>query len=52
MHSSTVDCDNYSNKEKVTIYVLVINVEETGSQAMLSLGFSSLMVNCLMKRLE
>ena len=52
MHSSIVDCDNFSNKEKVAVCLQVTSVETTGSQAMLAERFSSLLVDCLMKRLE
>ena len=37
MHSPTVDCDNFSNKEKVAVFVQVTIVEVTCSDAMLAL---------------
>ena len=48
MHSFTVNCDTSSNKEKVTV-VPVTSAEVTGSEAMLALSFSTLLVKCLMK---
>ena len=51
MHSLTVDCDTFSNEEKVSVVFPVTSVEVTGSEAMLALGFSTLLVKCLMKRL-
>ena len=51
MHSFTVDCDTFSNDVKVAVVVPVASVEVTCSEAMLALGFSNLMVKCLMKRL-
>ena len=49
MHSFTVNCDTFSNEEKVAAVVPVTRVEVTCSEAMLSLSFSTLMVKCLMK---
>ena len=49
MHSSTVNCDTFSNEEKVAAVVPVTSVEETCSEAMLALSFSALLVKCLMK---
>ena len=49
MHSFTVNCDNFSNEEKVAAVVLVTSVEVTCLKAMLSLSFSTLLVKCLMK---
>ena len=49
MHSFTVDCDTFSNEEKVAAVVPVISVEVTCSEAMLALSFSTLLVKCLMK---
>ena len=46
MHSFTVNCDTFSNEEKV---VPVTSVEVTCSEAMLALCFSTLLVKCLMK---
>ena len=40
-----------SNEVKVAVVVPVTCVEVTGSDAMLALGFSTLLVKCLMKRL-
>ena len=51
MHSFTVDCDTFSNEEKVAAVVQVTSVEVTCSGAMLALYFSTLFVKCLMKRL-
>ena len=51
MLSFTVNCDNNSNEEKVAAVVPVTSVEETCSEAMLALCFSTLLVLCLMKRL-
>ena len=51
MHSFTVDCDTFSNKEKDAVVVPVTSIKVTGSEAMLALCFSSLLVKCLMKRL-
>ena len=49
MHSFTVNCDTFSNEEKVAAVVPVTSVEVTCSEAMLSLSFSALLVMCLMK---
>ena len=49
MHSSTVNCDTFSNEEKVAAVVPVTSVEVTCSEAMLVLSFSTLSVKCLMK---
>ena len=49
MHSFTVNCDTFSNEEKVAAVVPVTSVEETCSEAMLALRFSTLLVRCLMK---
>ena len=53
MHSSTVDCDTFRNEGKVIVVVPVtsVGVDVTGSEAMLALSFSTLLVMCLMKRL-
>ena len=53
MYSFTIDCDTFSNEEKVAVVVPVtsVEVEVTGSDAMLDLSFSTLLVKCLMKRL-
>ena len=39
MHFLTVDCDNFSNEEKVMVFVPVTSVEVTGSEAILALSF-------------
>ena len=49
MHSFTVNCDTFSNEEKVAAVVPVTSVEVTCSQAMLPLSFCTLLVKCLMK---
>ena len=51
MHSLTVNCDTFSNEEKVPAVVPVTNVEVTCSETMLALSFSTLLVKCLMKTL-
>ena len=49
MHYFTVNCDTFSNEEKVAAVVPVTNVEVTCSEAMLALSFSTLLAKCLMK---
>ena len=49
MHSFTVNCDTFSNEEKVVAVVPVSSVEVTYSEAMLATSFSTLLVKCLMK---
>ena len=49
MHSFTVHCDTFSNEEKDAAVVPITSVEVTCSEAMLALGFSTLLVKCLMK---
>ena len=49
MHSSTDNCDTFSNEEKVAAVVPVTSAEATCSEAMLALSFYSLLVKCLMK---
>ena len=49
MHSFTVDCDTFSNEEKVAAVVPVASVEVTCSESMLALSFYTLLVECLMK---
>ena len=49
MHSFTVNCDTFSNEEKVAVVAPVTSVEITCSEAMLTLGYSTLLVKCLMK---
>ena len=53
MHSLAVDCDTFSNEEKVAVVVPVtsVEVEATCSEAMLAPSFSTLSLTCLMKRL-
>ena len=41
MHSFTVNCDTFSNEEKVTAVVPVTSVEVTCSEAMSALSFSN-----------
>ena len=48
MHSITVNCETFSNEEKVAAVVPVTCVEVTCSEAMLALSFSTLLVTCLM----
>ena len=49
MHSFTVNCDTFSNEEKVAVVVTLTSVDVTSSEAMLALSFSTLFVECLMK---
>ena len=49
MHSFTVNCGTFSNKEKVAAVVPVTSVEVTCSDTTLALRFSTLLVKCLMK---
>ena len=49
MHSFTVNCDTFSNEEKVVAIDPVTSVDVTCSEAMLSLSFSTLLVKCLKK---
>ena len=49
MHSFTVDCDTYSNEEKVAVVVPVTSAEVTCSEAMLALSYSTLKVKYMMK---
>ena len=53
MHSLTVECDTFSNEKKdaVDVPVTSVEVEVTGSEAMLALSFSTMLLMCLMKRL-
>ena len=48
MHSFTVNCDTFSNEEKVAAVVPVTSVEVTCSESMLAHCFSTLFVKCLM----
>ena len=52
MRSFNVNCDTFSNEERVAAVIPVTNVEVTCSEAMLALCFSALLVRCLMKYLE
>ena len=52
MHSFTVNCDTFSNEEKVEAVVPVSSVEVACSEAILALSFSTLLVKCLIKYLE
>ena len=49
MHYFTVNCDTFSNEEKVASVVPVTSDEVTCSEAMLALSFSTLLVKCLIK---
>ena len=49
MHSFTVNCDTFSNEEKVAVVVPVTSVEVTLSEAMLALSFSTLLAKGSMK---
>ena len=46
MHSFTVNCDTFSNEEKVAAVVPVTRVDVTYSETMLALSFSTLLVMC------
>ena len=48
-HSVTVNCDTYSNEEKVAAVVPVSSIEVTCSEATLALSFFTLLVKCLLK---
>ena len=49
MHSFTVNCDTFSNEEKVSAVVPVTSVEVTCSEVMLVLSFSTWLIKCFMK---
>ena len=49
MHYFTINCDTFSNEEKVAVVVPVTGVEVTCSEAVLAVSFSTLLVKCLMK---
>ena len=49
MHYFTVNCDTFSNEEKVAAVVPVTSVEVICTEAMLATSFSTLLVKCLMK---
>ena len=51
MQSFTVNCDTFTNEEKVAVVVPVTSDEVTCSEAILALSFSSLLVECLMNKL-
>ena len=48
-HSITVNCDTFSNEDKVAVVVPATSVEVSYSEAMLTLSFSTLLVERLMK---
>ena len=49
MYSFTVNCDTFSDEEKVAEVVPVTSVEVTCSEVMLAQSFYTLLVKCLMK---
>ena len=49
MYPFTVNCDTFSNEEKVAAVVPVTSVEVTCSEAMLALSFSTFFVKCLIE---
>ena len=49
MHPFTVDYDTFSNEEKVAAVVPVTSVELTCPEAIVALGFSTLLAKCLTK---
>ena len=49
MHSFTVNCETFSNEEKVAAVSPVTSVEVTCSEAELAPSFSTLLIKCLMK---
>ena len=51
MHSLTVDCGTFSTGEKVAAVVPVTSADVACNEAMLALSFSTLLVDCLMRRL-
>ena len=51
MHPFTVNCDTFSNEEKVAAVVPVSSIEIRCSEAILALCFYTLLVKCLIKRL-
>ena len=52
MHYLTVNCDTFSNDEKVAVAVPVTSVEVTCSDTMPALSFCTLLVMCLIKYWE
>ena len=49
MHTFTVNCDTFSNEEKVAAVVPVTSAEVTCSEVMLALSLSTLLLKCLVK---
>ena len=49
MHSITVNCETFSNEEKIAVVVPVTSVDVIYSEVMFALSFSTLLVKCLMK---
>ena len=49
IHFFTVNCDTFSNEEKVAALDTVTSVEVSCSEAMLALSLCTLLVKCLMK---
>ena len=47
MYSFTVDCDSFTNEEKVAVVVPVTSVEATGSEAIIAQSFTTLLEKCL-----
>ena len=52
IHSFTVNCDTFSNEEKVAAVFPVTSVEVTCSEAILALSLFTFLVECLMKILR
>ena len=50
MHFFTVNCDTFSNEEKIAVVVPVTSVEATCSNAMIALSFSDLICKGLDKK--
>ena len=44
MHSSTVNCETFSNEKKVAEVVTVTSVDVTCSEAILALSFCTLLI--------
>ena len=49
MHSFTLNCDTFSNEEKIAVVLPVTSDEVTCSEATITLSFSTSLVKCLMK---
>ena len=49
MHYFTVNCDTFTNEDKVTTVVPITSVDLTCAEAMSAVRFSTLLVKCLMK---